>query len=72
LADITIPFLDWFCWEVAGEGKKPLIVIGDDASWHTAGAVSLWVRQQNQRAELSHGVNLVIRDRSPDTVMAEQ
>jgi transposase len=59
LADINIQFLDWFCWEVAKEGKKVLIVVWDDASWHTADAVSLWVKEQNQRAEQSHGVKLV-------------
>jgi hypothetical protein len=60
LADITIQFLDWFCWEVAKEGKRVLIVVWDDASWHTAEAVALWVREQNQRAEKTNGVKLVI------------
>ncbi len=60
LGDITIQFLDWGCWGVAKEGKKVLIVIWDDASWHTADAVSLWVREHNQQAKQSSGVKIVI------------
>jgi len=60
LADITIQFLDWIGWSVAQEGKKVLIVIWDDASWHTADAVSLWVREYNQRAKQCSGIKLVI------------
>src|SRR5262245_55755933 len=42
--EVTIPYLDWMCWVVAREGKRVLIVIWDDASWHPAEAVSRWVR----------------------------
>jgi transposase len=60
LADLTIQFLDWICWGVAREGKKVLIVVWDEASWHTADTVSLWVGEHNQRAKQSNGVKLVI------------
>jgi transposase len=60
LAENTIQFLDWVRWSVAKEGMKLLIVIWDDASWHTADAVSQWVREHNQRAKGSNGVKLVI------------
>ena len=33
--DMTVQFLEWLCWGVAQEGKKVLVVIWDDASWHT-------------------------------------
>jgi transposase len=60
LGDVTIQFLDWVCWGVAQEGKKVLIVIWDDASWHTAEAVSCWVREHNQRAKQTGGIKIVI------------
>jgi transposase len=60
LADITIQFLDWLCWEIDRERKKVLIVVWDDASWHTAGVVPIWVRDHNQEAKRKHKARLVI------------
>lgn len=60
LADVTIQFLDWTCWSVAKEGKRRLIAIWDDASWHTADAVSSWVREHNAGASRGAGVKVVI------------
>lgn len=60
LADVTIQFLDWTCWSVAKEGKRRSIVIWDDASWHTAGVVSSWVREHNEGAKREGGVKVVI------------
>ena len=60
LADLTIQFLDWVCWSIGKEGKRVLIVVWDDASWHTAEAVALWVREHNQRASGTSGVKIVI------------
>jgi hypothetical protein len=34
LSEVTIQFLAWLCQELEEEGKKRLIVIWDDASWH--------------------------------------
>jgi transposase len=60
LAELSIQFLDWVCWEMGREGKKVLIVVWDDASWHTAGTVPTWVRDHNQRAKKNGGIKLVI------------
>ena len=60
LADVTIQFLDWVCWGATREGKKVLIVVWDDASWHTADAVSLWVKEYNHRAKQVGGARIVI------------
>jgi transposase len=62
LGDITIQFLDWVCWSIAKERKKVLIVVWDDASWHSADAVSCWVREQNRRSNQTSGVKIVICD----------
>ena len=60
LAEMTIQFLDWLCGEMVHEQKKVLIVVWDDASWHTAGAVSDWVRDHNQEAKRKGTARLVI------------
>jgi transposase len=60
LADLTIQFLDWVAWCVAKEGKGRLIVVWDDASWHTADTVARWVRQQNKAGQPGRGVPITI------------
>jgi hypothetical protein len=60
VGDVTIKFIDWVCWSIAKEGKSRLIVVWADASWHTADAVSSWVREQNQQARRSRGIKVVI------------
>jgi hypothetical protein len=60
LSDVTIQFLDWVCWSIGREGKSVLIVVWDDASWHTARAVCGWVYDHNQQAKQAGGVKIVI------------
>jgi hypothetical protein len=60
VGDITIQFLSWASETVATEGKKVLIVVWDEASWHRADTVSSWVRMHNDRAKQTGGVRLVI------------
>ena len=58
LSDIIIQFLDWLCCDVEREGKKVLIVVWDDALWHTAGSASTWVYDHNQWAKHVGGVEI--------------
>jgi len=60
VGDITTQFLSWLCEAVAKEGKKVLIVVWDEASWHRADTVSSWVKAHNERARQAGGVKLVI------------
>jgi hypothetical protein len=60
LADITIQFSDWVCWSMAQEGKKLVIVVWDDASWHTADTVFAWVKEHNRGTGGCNYVKLVI------------
>jgi transposase len=60
LGDVTIQFLSWVCERVGEEGKRVLIVVWDEASWHRADAVSAWVREHNEHAKRGGGVKLVI------------
>jgi transposase len=60
LGDVTIQFLSWVCESVWDEGKRVLIVVWDEASWHRADAVSSWVREHNEHAKRGRGVKVVI------------
>jgi transposase len=60
LAEITIQFLDWVCWAVSKEGKRVLIVVWDNASWHTADCVAAWIRSHNESARQTGAVKLVL------------
>ena len=55
LGEVTVQFLAWLCGSIAQEGKRVLVVIWDDASWHTADVVVQWVKAQNRRAERGEG-----------------
>jgi transposase len=60
LGDVTIQFVSWVCERVGGEGKKVLILVWDEASWHRSEAVSAWVREHNRLALRQGGVKVVI------------
>jgi transposase len=60
VGDVTIQFVSWVCESIAEEGKRVLIVVWDEASWHRAEAVAAWVRGQNRAAERGGGVKVVI------------
>jgi hypothetical protein len=63
LGEVTRQFLDWLCGCVAQEGKQVLVVIWDDASWHTCEEVAHWGETQNRRAEHGEGVTGVSCER---------
>jgi transposase len=60
LGELTVQFLAWLCGCVAQEGQQVLVVLWDDASWHTSEGVACWVKEQNQRARRGEGVRVVI------------
>jgi hypothetical protein len=60
VAGLTTQFLEWLCRTFEGEGKKVFIAVWDDASWHTAGEVALWVQEHNAKAKQHGSVKVVI------------
>jgi transposase len=62
VGDVTIQFLEWLCWGVAREGKKVLVVIWDNPSWHAAEGVAGWLDGQNRRARRGEGVRVDVCD----------
>lgn len=54
MSDITAQFLEWVCQELEDEGKKRLIVIWDDASWHASSFVLHQLRDHNHLNSSPH------------------
>jgi hypothetical protein len=56
---VTEEFLAWACGRLAAEGKRALLLIWDNASWHVSGRVRSWIRAHNRRAKAEGGVRIV-------------
>jgi transposase len=57
----TTDFLAWCCDRLAGQGIAALLLIWDNASWHTSQAVRAWIRTHNQQVKAcQRGVRIVV------------
>jgi hypothetical protein len=63
VASLTTKFLDWVLRPLAKEGKKALLIIWENASWHLSQAVWSWLRTHNHKAKREKGVRLLIDSR---------
>jgi hypothetical protein len=52
--------LAWVCQELALEGKKALLLVWDNASWHVSQRVKSWIREHNRKAKREAGVRIVV------------
>lgn len=50
---LTTRFLAWCCERLAAQGKKALLLVGDNASWHVSKAVRAWIGGRNRAVK--HG-----------------
>ena len=57
----TIQFLSWCADELAKQGKKALLLVWDNASWHGSQAVRRWIKTHNRAVKhRGHGVRIVV------------
>lgn len=57
----TTQFLQWCCQQVAAAGKRALLMVWDNASWHVSQQVRAWIREHNRRVkQQGDGVRLVV------------
>ena len=57
---VTTDFLAWCCDRLAGQGITALLLIWDNASWHTSQAVRAWIHTHNQQVKTcQRGVRIV-------------
>jgi hypothetical protein len=57
---VTTQFLTWCCAQLAAAGKRALLLVWDNASWHKSAAVRQWLRAHNRRVrQTGAGVRIV-------------
>jgi len=60
VSSITTRFLSWSCEKLEAVGKKALVLIWDNASWHTSKEVRRWLGKHNREVKKSgEGVRIV-------------
>jgi len=60
VSSITTQFLKYSCQKLAAMGKKALLMIWDNASWHTSKEVRCWIASHNREVKDSgEGVRIV-------------
>jgi len=58
---VTIDFLDWCATQAAAQGKRAVLLVWDNASWHDSQIVRSWVRAHNRQVKRTgHGVRLLV------------
>jgi transposase len=60
VSHVTTQFLAWACEDLAADGKKALLLVWDNASWHVSKEVRSWVRDHNRAAKRGGGVRVVV------------
>lgn len=49
VSHVSSAYLGWVCERLAEEGKRVLVLIWDNASWHISREVRNWIRAHNQQ-----------------------
>jgi transposase len=60
ISAITTQFLEWCADRLRADGKRALLLIWDNASWHVSREVRAWLRAHNQQVKRSgEGVRII-------------
>jgi len=59
VSQVTEDFLAWVCTRLAAEGKKALLLVWDNASWHISQRVRDWIKGHNRQAKQQGGVRIL-------------
>jgi len=59
VSQVTEEFRAWICEAPAKEGKRALLLIWDNASWHVSQRVRTWIGAHNRQAKKDGGVRIV-------------
>ncbi len=60
VSSITTQYLAWCCDKLVAEGKRALLMIWDNASWHISHEVRTWIREHNRSVkQTGQGVRIV-------------
>ena len=59
VSQVTEDFLAWVCARLHADGKKALLLVWGNASWHVSKRVRAWIKAHNRRAKRDGGVRIV-------------
>jgi transposase len=59
ISQVTEDFLAWACERLAAEGKRALLLVWDNASWHVSQRVRSWIKAHHRRVTSEGGVRIV-------------
>ncbi|MGH3427661.1 MAG: transposase [Mycobacteriales bacterium] len=51
VSQVTEEFLAWACARLAADGKRVLVLVWDNASWHVSKRVRAWIRAHHRRVK---------------------
>ena len=57
---VTIDFLQWVYKGLAKEGKKVLVLVWDNATWHKSQKVCSWIKGHNRKAKPEGGTRIIV------------
>lgn len=60
ISQLTCDFLAWLAQKMQQQGKKALLLIWDNASWHISKAVKNWLKAHNRRVKQEGGCRLLV------------
>lgn len=60
VSHVTTAFLQGVCEQLKAEGKKALLLVWDNASWHRSQEVRRWIGAHNRYAKGWGGVRIVV------------
>lgn len=61
VSQVTTAFLEWACSELWQQGRKVLVLIWDNASWHVSQEVQTWIGRHNAAAKRTGaGVRILV------------
>ena len=61
LSAVTCDFLAWTCERLCRQGKRVLVLVWDNASWHVSQHVHRWIKRHNRQVKTSgSGVRLLV------------
>ena len=59
VSQVTEDYLAWVCERLKAEGKRALLLVWDNASWHVSQRVRAWIKAHNRRTKREGGVRVV-------------
>jgi DDE superfamily endonuclease len=60
VSQVSCEYLAWVAQKLAVEGKKALLLVWDNASWHISKLVRDWIRAHNRQVKRVGGVRIVV------------